>query len=179
MKFMMMTAAALAFAGVAHAEDFKASSPEFADGTVHPAQFSSIFGCTGQDISPEIKWSGAPKGTKSFLVTMYDKDAPTGSGFWHWVVVDIPADATSLAAGAGGDGAKLPNGARNNTNDASMSSYLGACPPPGEIHEYKITVKALSVKKLDVPANATPALIGFVSNMNKLAEATVVAKGSR
>lgn len=179
MKFMMMTAAAFVFAGTVQAADFKATSAEFADGTVHAAQFANIFGCAGQNISPEVRWSGAPKGTKSFVVTMYDKDAPTGSGFWHWVVVDIPADATSLAAGAGGDGARLPKGAHITTNDASMPTFLGACPPPGEVHEYKITVKALGVEKLDVPANATPALIGFVSNMNKLAEATVVAKGSR
>lgn len=179
MKFMPMTAAALIMTGAAQAADFKVTSADFADGTVHEAQFANGFGCTGGNISPEITWSGAPEGTKSFVVTMYDKDAPTGSGFWHWVVVDIPGNATSLAAGAGDDAAKLPKGARMSANDASAPSFLGACPPTGETHEYKITVKALQVATLEIPANASPALIGYVSNLNKLGEATVVAKGSR
>lgn len=125
------------------------------------------------------RWSGAPEGTKSFVVTLYDKDAPTGSGLWHWVVVDIPADATSLDEGAGNDGATLPHGARMTNTDMSVPGFLGACPPPGETHEYRITVKALKVEQLELPANASPALVGFMSNMNKLAEASVVAKGSR
>ena len=179
MKLFAMTTAALMIAGAAQAADFKVTSPDFKDGTVQEAQFSNVFGCTGGNVSPEISWSGAPEGTKSFVVTMYDKDAPTGSGFWHWVVVDIPGDATSLAAGAGAAVAKLPEGAGMINNDASVAVFVGACPPPGETHEYKITVKALNVAKLEIPANATPAVVGFVSNMNKLAEATIVAKGSR
>lgn len=179
MKIIGMSAAVLMMAAGAQAAEFKVTSPDFKDGKVHEAQFSDVFGCTGGNISPAISWSGAPKGTKSFVVTMYDKDAPTGSGFWHWVVVDIPGDATSLPAGAGAKVEKLPKGAGMINNDASFSAFLGACPPPGETHEYKITVKALKVAKLEVPANATPALVGFVSNMNKLAEATVVATGSR
>lgn len=179
MKLLAMTAAALMMAGATQAAEFKVTSPDFKDGKVRQAQFSNVFGCTGGNISPAISWSGAPEGTKSFVVTMYDKDAPTGSGFWHWVVVDIPGDATSLPAGAGAAVEKLPKGAGMINNDASMASFLGACPPPGETHEYKITVKALKVAKLEIPANATAALVGFVSNINKLAEATVVATGSR
>jgi Raf kinase inhibitor-like YbhB/YbcL family protein len=136
-------------------------------------------GCTGGNISPAIRWTGAPEGTKSFVVTLYDKDAPTGSGFWHWVVVDIPAGTMALEEGAGNDAATLPSGARMTNTDMSMPGFLGACPPPGRTHEYRITVKALKVPSLDLPANASPALVGFLSNMNMLAEASVVARGTR
>ena len=94
-------AATLALCPLAgRAADFTISSEAFASGTVQPAQFADIMGCTGANVSPDIHWSNAPAGTKSFVVTVYDKDAPTGSGWWHWVVVDLPADATGLAAGA-------------------------------------------------------------------------------
>jgi Raf kinase inhibitor-like YbhB/YbcL family protein len=180
MKWILMAAAGLlAVAGVAQAEDFRVTSADFKDGKLQNAQYANAMGCTGGNRSPAIRWSGAPEGTKSFVVTMYDKDAPTGSGFWHWVVVDVPADATSIAAGAGSDGAKLPSGAHMTETDMRQPAYLGACPPAGETHEYRITVKALKVAKLEVPANASPALIGFVSNMNKLGEASIVATGSR
>ena len=179
MKFKALTLASLLLATTAQASDFKATSPDFADGKVHEAQFSDGFGCTGANVSPAVSWSGAPEGTKSFVVTMYDKDAPTGSGFWHWVVVDVPATAKGLAAGAGSAPAKLPKGARMSANDASQATFLGACPPTGETHDYTITVKALKVDTLPVPENATAALIGFVSNMNTLATATISASGSR
>ena len=178
MKFAWIAAAVLAAAAGAQAADFKVSSKEFKGGIVEQAQFANVFGCKGGNISPRISWSGAPRGTKSFVVTMYDKDAPTGSGFWHWVVVDIPADVTSLDAGAGSDPAKLPKGAYMTSNDAGQALFLGACPPPGEKHEYRITVKAVKVDKLPVPDDASGALVGFVSNMNKLAEASIAAKGS-
>ncbi len=179
MKFGWIAGAALFAAGFTQAADFKAESPEFAGGKVKQAQFANVFGCSGENISPAVSWSGTPKGTKSFVVTIYDKDAPSGSGFWHWVVVDIPADVTSLAAGVGSDASKLPKGARMVNNDATQAGFLGSCPPAGETHEYRITVKALKVDKLQVPDNATGALTGFVSNMSKLAEASVVAKGGR
>ncbi|MBL0373140.1 YbhB/YbcL family Raf kinase inhibitor-like protein [Rhizobium sp. KVB221] len=179
MKRYLIAAAMIALAGAAEAGDFQVTSPEFASGTLPQAQFADKMGCTGGNVSPEIRWSGAPEGTKSFVVTMYDKDAPTGSGWWHWVVVDIPADATSIPAGAGTDAAKLPKGAHMTETDMREVAYLGACPPAGPAHEYKITVKALKVEKLEIPENASPALVGFMSNMNKLAEATIVAKGGR
>jgi Raf kinase inhibitor-like YbhB/YbcL family protein len=164
---------------VVQAEDFKVTSADFKDGKLQNAQYAGAMGCTGGNLSPEVSWSGAPKGTKSFVLTMYDKDAPTGSGFWHWVVIDVPADATSIAAGAGNAANALPTGAHMSENDMREPSYLGACPPPGETHEYRITIKALKVDKLEVPANASPALIGFMSNMNKLGEASIVATGAR
>lgn len=161
------------------AADFTVEVPAFAGGTVKAEQYAGALGCTGGNVSPEVRWSGAPDGTRSFVVTLYDKDAPTGSGFWHWVVVDIPGNATGLDAGAGNDGAVLPEGARMTNTDMSAPGFLGACPPAGETHEYRITVKALKVAKLELPANASPALVGFLSNMNKLAEASVVGRGTR
>jgi Raf kinase inhibitor-like YbhB/YbcL family protein len=179
MKRLPILVALVGLAWPALADGFKVEVPAFADGVLKPAQFAAVMGCTGGNMSPDIHWSGAPEGTKSFVVTLYDKDAPTGSGFWHWVVVDIPHDATSLREGAGNDGATLPAGARMTNTDMSTPGFLGACPPPGETHDYVITVKALDIAKLDLPDNASPALVGFVSNMNKLAEASVVARGGR
>jgi len=179
MKRLLPFVAILGLAGPVLADGFKVEVPAFADGVLKPAQFAAAMGCTGGNVSPDIRWSGAPEGTASFVVTLYDKDAPTGSGFWHWVVVDIPHDATSLAEGAGNGGATLPSGARMTNTDMSVPGFLGACPPPGETHDYVITVKALKVARLDLPENASPALVGFVSNMNKLAEASVVARGGR
>lgn len=171
--------AASLLASTVFAAEFTAESKDFASGKVAQAQFAGIMGCTGKNVSPDISWSNAPEGTKSFLVTIYDKDAPTGSGWWHWVVANIPASATSLPAGAGTDASRLPKGALMTPTDFGVPGYGGACPPEGKEHDYTITVKALSVDKLPVPDTATPALIGFVSNMNALAVATVSAKGSR
>ena len=176
---LMASAVALLMAGAADASDFKVTSADFGDGKLKNAQYANVMGCTGDNVSPEVTWSGAPEGTKSFVVTMYDKDAPTGSGWWHWIVVDIPATATSLEAGAGKDLARLPKGAHMTSTDAGEAIYGGACPPPGEVHQYAITVKALKIDTLPIPPNASAALVGFVSNMNALATATIVATGSR
>jgi Raf kinase inhibitor-like YbhB/YbcL family protein len=176
---LAMLATALALGTSADAAEFQAVSRSFAPGVLANAQFANAMGCTGDNISPDISWSNAPEGTKSFVVTLYDKDAPTGSGWWHWVVVDIPADATSLASGAGADVAKLPAGARMITTDAGQAAFGGTCPPPGAAHTYTLTVKALKVDKLPLPPNASPALVGFLSNANMLASATVSATGKR
>ncbi|HEX2693761.1 MAG TPA: YbhB/YbcL family Raf kinase inhibitor-like protein [Gemmatimonadaceae bacterium] len=132
-------------------------------------------GCTGQNISPTLEWSHAPAGTKSFAVTAYDPDAPTGSGWWHWVMYNIPATTTSLAAGAG-NGRNAPRGSTQGTTDFGTRGYGGPCPPPGDSpHHYKFTVFALKVDKLDLPGNATAAYVGFNLNANKLATASVTA----
>ena len=178
-KLITAVTALIALAGPAAAGEFSVTSADMADGLLKPAQFANAFGCTGGNLSPAIAWSGAPAGTKSFVVTMYDKDAPTGSGFWHWVVVDVPADVTMLPPGAGNAASLLPKGARMTMTDAGQPGFVGACPPPGQTHEYSITVKALKVDSLPLPDNATAAMVGFVSNMNTLATATIVAKGSR
>jgi Raf kinase inhibitor-like YbhB/YbcL family protein len=132
-------------------------------------------GCSGQNISPALEWSNAPAGTKSFAVTAYDPDAPTGSGWWHWVIYNIPATTTSLAAGAG-NGRNAPRGTTQGTTDFGTRGYGGPCPPPGDSpHHYHFKVYALKTDRIDAPGNATAAFIGFNLNANKLATAEVVA----
>lgn len=124
------------------------------------------FGCSGENISPEITWVNAPKDTKSFAVTMYDPDAPTGSGWWHWTIVNIPASASTLQEGAGNDLAKLPPGAVQGRTDYGKAGYGGPCPPPGKPHRYIFTVFALKAEKIEVDENSSGALVGF--NLNSL-----------
>ncbi|KLI07791.1 hypothetical protein ACT17_02170 [Mycolicibacterium conceptionense] len=124
-------------------------------------QVSGIMGAGGSDTSPQLSWSGFPAETKSFAVTVYDPDAPTASGFWHWAVADLPASVTELPAGAG-DGGDLPGGAVTLANDASLKRYIGAAPPAGHgPHRYYIAVHALPVESLELPDGATPAYLGF------------------
>jgi Raf kinase inhibitor-like YbhB/YbcL family protein len=130
-------------------------------------------GCNGQNISPALQWANAPAGTKSFAVTMYDPDAPTGSGWWHWMIYNIPATTTSLAAGAG-NGRNAPAGSVEGPTDFGTKGYGGPCPPVGDKpHHYHITVFALKTDKLDVPANATSAYVGYNLNGNKIATARI------
>lgn len=171
----MAAIASAASLNTATAAEFTVSSPDIIDGVIAQTQYGA-----GGSISPALEWSGAPEGTKSFVISIYDKDAPTGSGFWHWVVVNVPGDATSIPAGAGTDGSTLPEGAIQTFNDASFNGYAGIAPPEGEIHDYVITVKALGVDNLEVAPNATGAMVGFVSNMSGLlGTATLVAKGGK
>lgn len=157
-----------------HALDL--SSTDFGQGaTLANAQVFQGFGCTGGNTSPALSWGDAPAGTKSFAVTAYDPDAPTGSGWWHWMAYDLPASLRSLPAGAGKAGA-LPGGAKQGRNDYGAQEFGGACPPPGDKpHRYIFTVFALKVDKLEVPADASAALIGYMLNANKLATASTVA----
>ena len=133
-----------------------------AGGRIAEAQVFNGFGCQGGNISPALDWSGAPAGTRSFALLMHDPDAPTGSGWWHWVVYNIPATVSSLAAGAG-DAAKrlLPPGAQQGRTDFGTPGYGGPCPPPGKPHHYHLRLYALKVDKLDLPADATAAFVGF------------------
>lgn len=167
--------------GAACAADFQVSSPDMADGRVALTQFAKMpaMGCQGGNVSPHIVWSGAPAGTRSFIVTMYDPDAPTGSGWWHWAVANIPASATELPRGAGNDASKLPAGAVQINTDAGMPGYGGPCPPVGQTHRYVITVTALKVDKLELPPHATPALMAFMSLANRLGQASFTAQGGR
>ena len=141
----------------------------------------SAMGAGGENLSPGLSWSGAPQGTKSFALTLYDPDAPTGSGWWHWVVYNIPAGTTQLEAGAGDvSGSRLPVGALQGRTDYGSHGFGGACPPVGDKpHRYIFTVYALKTDKLDVPADASAALIGYMINANKLAKATLKAKYAR
>lgn len=166
----------------AQGKKFTVRSPDLKPGqSIAAAQVFNGMGCTGKNISPALDWANAPKGTKSFAVTAYDPDAPTGSGWWHWVMYDIPASSTGLAAGAGDPNAgKAPAGAKEGHTDFGTTGYGGPCPPPGHgWHRYYFTVFALKVDKLDVPANATAAMIGFNLNANALAKAQVMARYKR
>lgn len=140
---------------------FSLTSPQIsADAVLSLDQVFNGFGCTGKNISPALNWRNPPKGTKSFALTMYDPDAPTGSGWWHWVVSDIPASTRSLALGA--SGTKMPKGAVESTTDFGKPGYGGACPPPGDkAHRYVITLYALSVPSLEVTPENLPAQVGF------------------
>jgi Raf kinase inhibitor-like YbhB/YbcL family protein len=165
----------------AAAADFKLTSPTIKPGSMlTEAQVFNGFGCTGKNVSPALKWSGAPAGTKSFALTVYDPDAPTGSGWWHWVVYNIPAAATELSEGAGAADSKgLPVGSAQGKTDFGAPGFGGACPPPGKPHRYIFTVYALKTDKLDIPAEGTAALVGFMINANKLGAASFTAKYGR
>lgn len=159
------------------APSFELTSTDVADGvTLAMPQVSGIFGAGGEDVSPQLSWSGFPEGTKSFAVTVYDPDAPTASGFWHWAVANIPVGVTSLASGAGDDtGSGLPEGAVTLRNDAGIARYVGAAPPPGHgPHRYFTVVHAVGVESLDVGPDASPAFLGFNLFFNTLARATLV-----
>jgi Raf kinase inhibitor-like YbhB/YbcL family protein len=142
-------------------------------------QFANSFGCHGENISPELSWTNAPAGTQSFAVTMYDKDAPTGSGFWHWVIFNIPATTTELVSDAGNTNKSLaPLGSIQSNTDAGQPGYTGPCPPPGAPHQYLVTVYALKTK-LDLGKNASPAIVGFYLSNNMLAKASIVFYGQQ
>lgn len=174
-------AGACLFAANAGAEPtFTLKSADIQDGkSLKAGQVYQGFGCEGGNQSPHIEWSGAPAGTRSFAVTMYDPDAPTGSGWWHWVVYDIPASTGKLDRGAGGPG-KLPDGAKHGRNDFGSFDFGGACPPPGDKpHRYVMTMHALKTDKIDVPADASPALIGYMLHANRLSTATLTGTYGR
>ena len=177
-KFLVPAMAALAM-GAAQAADFKVLSNSQVNGSFPNAQFASVMGCTGKNLSPHLAWQGAPQGTKSYVVTMFDPDAPTGSGWWHWVVANIPASVNELREGAGSDGGAMPQGALAVRGDSGMPGYAGICPPPGQTHNYVVTVHALKVKKLDLPAHVTPAMLGFITSTVSLGKATLTIAGGR
>lgn len=153
---------------------FTLTSESIADGApLAMPQVSGIFGAGGQDVSPQLSWSGFPEETRSFAVTVYDPDAPTASGFWHWAVANLPATVTDLPAGVG-DGSMLPGDALTLANDAGLRRFLGAAPPAGHgRHRYIVAVHAVGVEKLDIPADATPAFLGFNLFGNAIARALI------
>ncbi|KZL23730.1 YbhB/YbcL family Raf kinase inhibitor-like protein [Pseudovibrio sp. WM33] len=168
-------AIAASLASAAHAQGFKLTSTSIAEGAQLTNEFVyNGFGCTGGNLSPQLSWSNAPEGTKSFALTAYDPDAPTGSGWWHWNVVNIPASANSLEEGASND-KTLPSGSMEITNDYGSKGFGGACPPQGEVHRYIFTIHALGVPVLDLPENPSNALVGYMIGVNRLQSAKITA----
>jgi Raf kinase inhibitor-like YbhB/YbcL family protein len=155
---------------------FHLESSSFGDGqALANPQVSGIMGAGGEDVSPQLSWSGFPDGTKSFAVTVYDPDAPTASGFWHWAVANLPASVTELPAGAGA-GSNLPGDALTLVNDAGARRYIGAAPPAGHgPHHYFVAVHAVDVDKLDLPEDASPAFLGFNLFQHAIARAVIHA----
>lgn len=158
---------------------FRLWSPNIKGPTLGMDQVFNGMGCAGRNISPELHWSGAPAAAKSFALTVYDPDAPTGSGWWHWVVYNIPASVTSLPAGAGSGGG-LPSGATQGNTDFGQPGFGGACPPKGDKpHRYFFTVYALDVPRIEVPATATAAMVGFNVLAHTVGKASFVARYRR
>jgi len=134
------------------------------------------FGCTGENTSPQLSWSNAPEGTKSFAITMYDPDAPTGSGWWHWVVFDIPTDINEVLKNAGNtESGLMPAEAIQSITNYGTHGYGGPCPPESHgIHQYVITVHALKVEKLGLEKNTNPAVVGYYLWNNTIAKTSIV-----
>ena len=145
------------------------------------AQVNDGYGCTGSNHSPALTWVRAPADTKSFVLTIFDLDAPTGSGWWHWVVYDIPAGAKGLEVGAGTvDGTQLPPGTKQARNDFGQAAYGGACPPPSDKpHRYVFTLYALDVPTLNAPVDASPAMVGYLLHQHRIAQSSVTALYAR
>jgi Raf kinase inhibitor-like YbhB/YbcL family protein len=176
-RLTLLLAVALPLAAQAPpAGHFTLQSSDFsAGGKLPEAQVYNGFGCHGGNTSPALRWSGAPQGTQSFVLMVHDPDAPTGSGWWHWVVYNLPAGTSALPAGAG-DTAKglLPPGTLQGRTDFGAPGYGGPCPPPGAPHHYNFRIYALKVPRLEVPADASPALIASSAHAQALASAELV-----
>jgi Raf kinase inhibitor-like YbhB/YbcL family protein len=175
-----------AIAGTAGAADepaaaktaaFELTSPDIAQGRrISEAQVFNGFGCAGQNVSPALAWKNAPAGTRSYAVMVHDPDAPTGSGWWHWIVYNIPASTMSLPANAGRpDSSSLPPGAAQGVTDFGSPGYGGPCPPPGKPHRYFFRLHALKIDRLEVPPGASAAFIGVQVNANTLAKTQIMA----
>jgi Raf kinase inhibitor-like YbhB/YbcL family protein len=157
---------------------FAVTSTDVTDGAVlQREQVSAATGEGGKDLSPELSWSRFPDSTRSFAVTVFDPDAPTGSGFWHWAVCDIPVTVTELPSGAGTpNGVGLPPSAVTVRNDAGIRGYMGAAPPQGHgPHRYVFAVHAIDIESLEVDSEASPAILGFNATFHTLARAVLVA----
>jgi Raf kinase inhibitor-like YbhB/YbcL family protein len=166
----------------AAAAPFRVTSSDMREGdSLATSQQFNGFGCRGGNVSPQLTWEHAPTGTRSFAVTAYDPDAPSGSGWWHWTVVNIPPTVSSLATGAGDkNNAKLPAGAVQGRNDFGYAGFGGACPPPGDKpHRYHFTVWALNTATLPIDAQASGALVGFMLRSHAIASAQLTAMSGR
>ena len=172
---LMVTVLTLLVVAHAGAQEFTLKSDDMG-GQLSLSQVFAGMGCSGKNMSPSLKWINAPATTKSFAVTVYDPDAPTGSGWWHWVIFNIPANVNELKADAGRIEKKLaPAGSVQSITDWGQPGFNGACPPPGAAHRYIFTVYALNVPKLDLDEKAPPATVGFMMSGSTIAKASLIA----
>ncbi len=171
MKYLIFLSL-LMMANTALAGQLAVKSSSWQDGqTMKNSYVFNSFGCTGNNVSPQVSWSGSPEGTKSFAITVYDPDAPTGSGWWHWTVFNIPTNVNELAESAGSDPSKMPGEAVEGRTDFGKPGYGGACPPKGDKpHHYILTVYALDVAKLDLNSEASGAMVGYYLKQHTLAK---------
>lgn len=182
MPFRLLLPALLTASAMASAHGLTLHGPVATSGDRLPhAQVNDAYGCTGGNRSPVLQWVRIPKGTQSLAITVFDPDAPTGSGWWHWVLYDIPANTEGLASGVGtASAADLPHGAKQARNDFGQRAYGGACPPKGDKpHRYVITLYALDVPSLDAPEDASPAMIGYLIHQHRIAQSTVTSVYAR
>lgn len=176
LKKMAMTGVLMAVSASVFSAGFELTSPDLPKGQAIPEIFTlNSFGCTGGNVSPALSWKNPPEGTKSFAVIAHDPDAKTGvGGFRHWIVVNMPASATGIAKGNAKYGiSTLPEGGEQITTDFGTPGWGGPCPPKGDKpHHYQFTVYALKVEKLELPANSTAGVTGFMVNMNSIGKAS-------
>ena len=175
-------AAVLGLVSAAASAEFQLESPEFEDGAMLAGQHVfNGFGCSGENRSPALEWSDPPAGTESFALLVHDPDAPIASGWWHWVVIDIPADARSLPANAGDpDAGFAPRGSRQIVTDFGVPGWGGPCPPEGrEPHHYNFNLVALDTARLEIPEGASTALVAFMVEGARLGEATLTGRYQR
>ncbi len=158
------------------ADNFTLTSSDLKGQLTKKQEFNG-FGCSGENISPQLSWENAPKGTKSFAITVYDPDAPTGSGWWHWVVFDIPSNKTTLASGFGNSDSKE---AIQSITDYGKTGFGGACPPVGDkAHRYIFTVHALDIETLGLDKNTNAATVGYYINSHSIAKASIISYYNR
>ncbi|MES9939449.1 MAG: YbhB/YbcL family Raf kinase inhibitor-like protein [Candidatus Thiodiazotropha sp. 6PLUC2] len=171
----------IALTPYANASEFILTSPQISEGgRIAEEQVFNGFGCEGANLSPELHWKNAPEGTKSFAITMYDPDAPTGSGWWHWSLYNIPVEVSSLDKGASSSLNRLPEGSSQGETDFGKPGYGGPCPPAGDApHRYKITVYALKTDNIDLSEDAPAAMLGFYLHQNLIDKAVLSGYYSR
>jgi len=174
MKSIILFVATMIYAATS-AQTFTLKSKELG-GQATNSQLLNGFGCSGENKSPQLYWENAPEGSKSFAVTIFDEDAPTGSGWWHWLIFDIDKQISELKSGAGNRGNVLaPQKAIQSKTDFGTFGYGGPCPPAGSgTHRYVITLYALNTEKLGLDANASPALVGFYLNQHTIEKASMI-----
>lgn len=171
MRFLVFM---LVLLNISYADTFTLMSNDIGGQLTKKQEFNG-FGCSGENMSPALSWKAAPKNTKSFALTVYDPDAPTGSGWWHWVVYNIPANTISIASNASAEG-KLPKGSVESITSYGATGFGGACPPKGDkAHRYIITLYALDVAKLELPANASAPLVGYNLNTHAIQKTSIIS----